>query len=77
MLLLSLEEGHPSMGKMAGANRNCSGGRGRWGFQGVPKAGELCVGQSMEKRLEKHYGLAEAGVEVIVDGVEKSQSRSG
>lgn len=77
MLLLSLAEGRPSMGKMAGANRNCSGARGWLGFQGAPEAGELCVGPSMEKGLEKHYGLAEAGVEVIVDGVEKSQSRSG
>ena len=59
------------MGKMAGANRNCRGRRDRLGFQSAPEAGELCVGQSMEKRLEKHYGLAEAGVEVIVDGVEQ------
>jgi hypothetical protein len=68
--LLSLEEDHPSMGKMAGANVNRSGRSGRLSLQSGLEPRQLHVGKSMEKRLEEHNGLAQAGIEIVMNRVQ-------
>ena len=49
--LLSLEEGHPSMGKMAGPGRHRGPGGARLGLQSRLKCDHLRVRQGMEKGL--------------------------
>ena len=67
--LLSLEEGHPSMGKMTGANGDRRGGGSRLIRQSGLEVDQLGLGKSMEKGLKEDDSLAEAGVEIVVDGV--------
>jgi hypothetical protein len=59
------------MGKMPGTVEERNGRRVWGGVQHILKAMDLLVGQSVEKGLEKHHGFTEAGVQVVVDGVEQ------
>lgn len=59
------------MGKMPGTVEERNGRRVWGGVEHILKAMELLVGQSVEKGLEEHHGFAEAGVQVVVDGVEQ------
>lgn len=58
------------MGKMPGTDE----GEGRRVWRSVEhtlKTMELLVRQDVKKGLEKHYSFTEAGVQVVVDGVQK------
>jgi hypothetical protein len=59
------------MGKMPGTVDERNRRRVWGGAEHILKALELLVGQSVKKRLEEHHGFTEAGVQVVVDGVEQ------
>ena len=59
------------MGKMTGADGDRCGGDSRLNLQRGLEAGELRLGKSMEKRLEEDDGLAQAGIEIVVDRVKQ------
>lgn len=69
--LLSLEEGYPSMGKMAGPSNGGdmrgTGPRPMGSFELV----ELRFRKRMEEGLEEHHCLPEAGVQIIVHRVQQ------
>jgi hypothetical protein len=58
------------MGKMTGASGE---GRrsGRTVLKSGLKTGELLLGKGVKKGLEKHDGFTQAGVQVVMNGVEQ------
>ena len=59
------------MGKMAGTVDERNGRRIWGGVEHILKAMKLLVGQRVEKGLKQHHGFTEAGVQVVVDGVQQ------
>src|ERR1700730_1125506 len=69
--LLSLEQGHPSMGKMTLGGQQRGGGRDGSPVERGVELQQLFIRQGQQETLEKHDGLAEAGIQVVVGGVEQ------
>ena len=68
--LLSLEQGHPSMGKMAfGEKGDGRGGKGIL-LKGGGEFDDLLARKSLEKTLEEDDAFAEAGIEVVMGAIE-------
>ena len=68
--LLSLEQGHPSTGKMPFGGKD-SGNRRNWPFlQTQCEVAELILGEGMEKALQKHNGFPKAGIQVAMGAIQ-------
>ena len=64
------------MGKISGSSGNRGGENQRFIEKGL-ETDELGIWQGVEKRLEDDDGLAEAGIQVVMNGIEKFPRKVG
>ncbi len=72
--LLSLEEGHPSTGKIPAA---VALWRPSEGLERGLKTAKLRVRKGMEEGLQEHDRFAKAAIEIVMDGIEQFPITTG